>query len=176
MNRDETKEILMTMQAVYPNWKPESLTVTVNAWETMLKDYPKQVVEAALNTYIATSESAFAPSVSQLIGIIRTANTKPLAIVTSQEAWDLVCKASQNASYHAEEEFEKLPPLVKKAVGSASNLREMALMDISAMQTVEKSTFKRTYDALVQRQEEYEKIPARVRDLIQNTTQNILEG
>lgn len=176
MTRDEMKEVLIMMQATYPKWQPESLTATIDAWYALFRDYQKIAVDAALNTYIKTSDSAFAPSASQIMGIIRTANSKPLGVMTSQEAWDLVNRASQRALYYAEEEFEKLPPLVQKAVGSVANIREIAKMDSETVQGVEKSTFKRTYDMLVQRQEEYNKIPTSARTMIQNATQNLLEG
>ena len=47
MTRDEVINILMVIQAAYPNYKPQDKTVAVNTWYMMLKDYEKEVVEAA---------------------------------------------------------------------------------------------------------------------------------
>ena len=48
MTRDETIEILMVVQAAYPNYKPHDKTVTVNLWYEMLLDYSYQQVGAAV--------------------------------------------------------------------------------------------------------------------------------
>jgi len=175
MTRDETKEIVMKVDVLYPNWKPENLTLTVDAWWAVLREYPKDVVDAALSTFVTGNDTAFAPAPGQLIGIIRKANTKPLDGMTASEAWDLVYKALSNSSYNNNEEFEKLPELCQKAVGSAANLRSMAI-DENFNFGVEKSLFERKYEELQRRQEEYDKIPVSVRELIQGTELKMLEG
>ena len=52
MTRDETKEILMTIQATYPNFKPEDKTITINTWFTLLKDYDRKQIGVALRDFI----------------------------------------------------------------------------------------------------------------------------
>ena len=37
MTRDEVKEIVMVIYSTYPNWKPDDLKFTVNAWYLMLQ-------------------------------------------------------------------------------------------------------------------------------------------
>ena len=70
MTREETKELLMTINAIYPNFKvnPDQMTFTINAWHMVLKDYPATAINNALQKYANSSKSGFAPSVSQLIG------------------------------------------------------------------------------------------------------------
>ena len=177
MTRDETLGILMKIDVLFPNWKPENLTMTTDAWAAVLREYPKDVVEAALNTYVTGNESGFAPSVSQLLGIIRTANENPMDEMTPNEAWELVYNAIGNSIYHADEEFAKLPELCKKAIGNnPASLRELAVMDIDEVQNVTGSHFKRQYAELVKRKREYDKIPVNVRNLIAQTTQQMIEG
>ena len=67
MTRDETIELLMMVQAAFPNYKPQDKTVAVNTWFLMLADYPYQQVQMALKAYIATDTSGFAPSIGQII-------------------------------------------------------------------------------------------------------------
>ena len=38
MNRNQVIELLSTIQSLYPNFKVENKTFTVNAWFEMLKD------------------------------------------------------------------------------------------------------------------------------------------
>ena len=161
MTRDEIKEMLMVIQAAYPNYKPQDKTVAVNIWYMMLKDYEKEVVEAALKIYIASDTSGFAPAIGQLIDKINTVTAPPE--LNSMTAWGLVSKALRNGYYGAEQEFEKLPPTVKKAVGSSDNLRNWAQSDSKSIETVIQSNFIRTYEAEVRRKTEDAKTPPDVR-------------
>ena len=164
MTRDEVINILMVIQAAYPNYKPQDKTVAVNTWYMMLKDYEKEVVEAALKIYIASDTSGFAPAIGQLIDKINTVTAPPE--LNSMAAWGLVSMALRNGYYGAEQEFEKLPVTVQKAVGSPDNLRNWAQSDSKAIETVIQSNFMRTYETELKRQNEELKIPADVRQLI----------
>ena len=164
MTRDEVINILMVIQAAYPNYKPQDKTVAVNTWYMMLKDYEKEVVEAALKIYIASDTSGFAPAIGQLIDKINTVTAPPE--LNSMAAWGLVSTALRNGNYGAEQEFEKLPSTVKKAVGSPDNLRHWALSDSKSIETVIQSNFIRTYEAEVRRKSEADKTPPDVRALI----------
>lgn len=174
MTRDEIKEMLMVIQAAYPNYKPQDKTVAVNIWYMMLKDYEKEVVEAALKIYIASDTSGFAPAIGQLIDKINTVTAPPE--LNSMTAWGLVSKALRNGYYGAEQEFEKLPPTVKKAVGSSDNLRNWAQSDSKSIETVIQSNFIRTYEAEVRRKTEDAKTPPDVRALIDKISNQKLLG
>ena len=175
MTRDEVINILMVIQAAYPNYKPQDKTVAVNTWYMMLKDYEKEVVEAALKIYIASDTSGFAPAIGQLIDKINTVTAPPE--LNSMTAWGLVSKALSNGLNGAEKEFEKLPPTVKKAVGSPENLRHWAMSDVRSVETVIQSNFIRTYEAEVRRKNEAAKTPKDVRALIDKiSNQKFLES
>ena len=164
MQREDVVKVLMMIQAAYPNYKPQDKTVAANTWYMMLKDYEKEVVEAALKIYIASDTSGFAPAIGQLIDKINTVTAPPE--LNSMAAWGLVSTALRNGYYGAEQEFEKLPSTVKKAVGSPDNLRHWAQSDRKSIETVIQSNFMRTYETELKRQNEELKIPADVRHLI----------
>ena len=88
------------------------------------------------------------------------------------EAWALVSRALRNGYYGANEEFEKLPPLVQKAVGSPGNLRNWAQTDAKSIENVIQSNFMRAYKTVVNREKEVERMPADVRALIENVNKN----
>ena len=92
------------------------------------------------------------------------------------EAWSLVRRAISNSTYNAEQEFERLPEAVQRAVGSPANLREMAALDIERVETVEQSHFIRAYDAAIKRAAEDAKIPAKVREMLGQLAKPLLEG
>lgn len=166
MTREETIKLLMVIQSAYPSFKPPDKTVAVDTWYTILKDMDYNVVQMGLRAYITSDTSGFAPSIGQLINTIY-AIQNPQEL-NEMEAWFLVSRAIRNGYYGAVEEFNKLPPLVQKAVGSPDNLRNWALTDSKSIENVVQSNFMRTYRTVVNRENEIKKMPADVRTLIEN--------
>ena len=164
MTRDETIELLMMVQAAFPNYKPPDKTVAVNTWFLMLADYPYQQVQMALKAYIATDTSGFAPSIGQIIDKMQMINSH--AEQNEMEAWSLVSKALRNGNYKSREEFEKLPDLVKEAVGSPENLHNWAQSDIKSIESVIQSNFIKSYRLVVNRQKEMQKLPKDIKAMI----------
>lgn len=165
MTFSETQKILFAINVAYPNYKPQADPAeVVKLWAAMLKEYPYSKVSAALETFIRTDASGFAPSISQIINIIHMSDFD--TDMTAEEAWTLVNKAIQNSVYHAEEEFAKLPESVKRAVGSAENLRTLAQTDIETIQSVEKSHFIRTYNGVIRQEKIKRKIPDPVKQAL----------
>jgi len=174
MTRDEVKKILAVMFATYSNFKVDNMTVAVNAWEWALEDYEYRDISLALKDYIHNSGSGFAPSVSQLIAYVQKPKEIELdhSYTEEGEAWALVRKALSNSAYHSLEEFEKLPTLVQKALGSSSILKTMAL-DADFNEAVESSNFKRQYRNLVEKDKEYQRLPEEQKILIQQRSEGV---
>jgi len=160
MTREETVNLLMIVQAAYPNFKVEDKTVAVNTWYMMLQNYEYVHAETALRAYIATNASGFAPSIGQIIAEIYHINSPPQ--LNEMQAWALVRKAISNSTYHAKEEFNRLPKAVQRAVGQPSQLYTWAL-DKDFNEQVVSSNFMRSYRAEVQRESECRKLPKDVR-------------
>jgi len=159
MTREEVKELLMTIKAIYPNFnvKPEEMTPTINAWHLMLEEYPASAIAGSLKVYTRTNSTGFAPAVSQLInGLYKTRSNNQ---ISEGEAWALVKKAIQDGNYHAEERFNELPPLVQKAVGTSNMIRQWAMCESSEVNTVVMSNFQRNYKTILTRQEFDERVP-----------------
>lgn len=170
MTRDETIKLLMVIQAAYPNFKPPDKTVAVDTWYTMLRDMDYNVVQMGLRAYITSDTSGFAPSIGQLINTIYlTQNPQEL---NEMEAWSLVSKALRNGYYGAVEEFDNLPPLVQKAVGTPDNLRNWSQTNTESVENVIQSNFMRSYRTVVKREEEIKKMPADVQALIENANKD----
>lgn len=164
MTREETVKIIRIMVDSYPNYKPNNISETVDVWQMMLSDYDYNLVAMALKAYILSDTSGFAPSIGQLVANIQTI-TKPQEL-SEMEAWSLVRKAIGNGNYGSVEEFEKLPPTIQKAVGSADMIKRWAMSDSNEVSTVIQSNFLRSYRTAVKRDEEYAKMPEDVKKLI----------
>ena len=177
MTREETQELLLAISSLYPNFKPENKTLTINSWHWALEDYPVQAVKAALQIYIKTNKTGFAPSVSQLINAIHEPQDQ--SQLSEGEAWSLVKKAIQDGGYHAEERFNELPELVQKAVGSANMIHQWSQTDSDEVNTVIMSNFQRTYRTVVERQKFNDRVPAAlsgvVKGLVEKMDKKLIE-
>lgn len=171
MTREDTVDLVRSIVSIYPNWKPDNLTETVNAWHWSLEDYPAQLVKTALQIYIKTNNTGFAPSVSQLIGCMyEPTKNKGLS---EGEAWALVKKAIANGNYGSEEEYAKLPELVQRAVGGSQMIRQWAMCDTEEVNTVIMSNFQRTYKAILSKAEFDNKVPQQLSDVVQGITERL---
>lgn len=168
MTRDEVKKILMIIESAYPNYKPPNKTNAIDVWNLMLEEYTYQQVSVALKSYILSDTAGFPPSIGQLVGKLQTIQN-PNPHLNEMEAWGLVSKALKNGTYGADEEFAKLPELVQKAVGSASQLRNWATTDSNSIENVVQSNFMRTYRGVCSRENEISKMPTEIKNMI---TQN----
>lgn len=176
MTREEIKKIIGGIIVSYPNYKPQDMSMTVQMWEMMLGEYDYRTVTMALKSYITTDTSGFAPSIGQIIEKIRLINRKnDEQLLTEAEAWSLVSKALRNSTYHSKEEFDKLPELVQKAVGSHEMLSVWA-KDENYNENVVSSNFMRSYRAIVKRQEEYMALPTDVRQAIETAAVKQIGG
>lgn len=164
MTREEFAVLVKAMKAVYSSENFIADKDAFNVWYGLLQDLPYEQANLAVQKYM-TSER-FPPTIAD----IRTKATEIIAPVEESmselQAWALVQKAIRNSAYHAEEEFAKLPEACQRAVGTAVNLKEWALMDSDQVATIEQSHFVRNYRASVQKMKEEARLPENVRMLI----------
>lgn len=167
MTREETVKIIRIMSDCYPNYKPNNLSETVDVWQMMLDEYGYNQVSIALKAYVTSDTSGFAPSVGEIVAKIQLVS-QPQEL-DGMAAWGLVSNALRNGTYGAVEEFNKLPPLVRQAVGMPDNLKNWATSDYQTIETVIQSNFLRTYETVVKRANEINRMPDNIKSLIEKT-------
>ena len=169
MNYEETLAIMGVLKAAYPQYyrdmKRSDAESVVSLWTEMFKDEPANVVAVAVKAYIASDTKGFPPHIGAIKDAI--AKIKAPKSMTEQEAWLLVKNATRNGLYGSAEEFEKLPPICQKLVGSPSQLREWATMDSDTLNSVVASNFQRSYKVMEKRDKERLAIPSDVRDIME---------
>lgn len=138
----------------------------------VMGDYTYEQVSAGLKIFLASDTKGFPPSPGQVIDCILKITQPESMRLSEAEAWSIVRKAIEKGSYHAEEEYEKFPEAIKRAVGSPSNIRSMA-QDESFNEEVAKSLFERTYREMLNREREDAKIPQNVKQLIATTVMQL---
>ncbi|MBR2408935.1 MAG: hypothetical protein IKB07_08265 [Lachnospiraceae bacterium] len=174
MTREETKKLIQVMCAAYPNYRPTNLTDTVDVWHLMLEEYDYKNIALALKAFISTDTGGFAPSVGQVLGCYHSL-TAPEEL-NEMQAWGYVAKAIRNGIYAAEEEFAKLPPEVREAVGNSGNIREWATMDTGSIHSVVQSNFMRTYRAVLAKKNQMIRLPRDVKAMIAEKESKRLTG
>lgn len=168
MTFDETVDILRIVKAEWPqSFAKMSKTdgeARLNLWATMFADDDVRLVGAALKTIIAAGNREFAPGVGQIKEQMRKLVSK--GEKTEAEAWARILKAIRNSGYDSKRQFERLPPILQKIVGSPSQLREWGMMDSETLHSVVASNVQRAYRTMQQRENEAKKIPADVKAII----------
>lgn len=172
MTRDETKKIVAAVVQTYPNFKPENLSGMVDTWHMFLSDFDYESIKLALRAYVMSSNSGFAPSVSQLIGMLH--KPKELSQMGEAEAWALACSAIRDGLYHSKENFDRLPKLVQEAVGSHEQIKAWAMMSEEDVESVVASNFKKAYKRAVDRDMEIAKMPGEMLAMIGQTANRVM--
>ena len=168
MNRIDTIKLMTVLQTAYPQFyakkSDEEMNDAINLYMDMFQDEPAELVAMAVKALIKTRTSTWPPSIGEI-------NEKIMQItqpeeMTEQEAWALVLRASQNGTYGSEKEFEKLPEVLQRLVGSPKQLREWAAMDADVINSVVASNFMRSFRARAEHEREYLALPNDVKQVM----------
>ena len=168
MTRDDVIKIMSVLRGAYPHFyrdisKQEAYD-TINLWTDMFSNDDASIVASAVKSLIDGDDKGFPPTIGQVKAKMRLLVGSDE--LTEAEAWNLVSKAVKNGLYGAVEEFEKLPPAVKRIVGSPSQLRDWASMDSDMLHSVVASNFQRSYKVVATREKEIAALPDDVKKLI----------
>lgn len=156
MNKNEILKMLSILQISYPNFykgfDKEQLEQAIILYEEMFKEDDSKLVFRALKEVINTSE--YPPTIATIKNKIYeiSHHKEP----NNSELWDCLLKAIGNSSYHSEEEYEKLPQLVKEYVRNPRQLQEMAVMDSDVIHSVVKGQFMKQIEYIKQNYKEEE--------------------
>lgn len=165
MTREEVKQMLMVIDTQYPYFsKDKDLESIVSLWSKLLEPYNSAQMSQALYNYILSDKKGYAPTIGMLVDIYNSMERQELS---ETEAWSLVDKAVRNSTYHAQEEFEKLPRNVQLAVATPDQLAQWAKSDIMAYQTVVQANFMRSYKSVCERERHNALMPADVQSRIE---------
>ena len=176
MTKQETAQMLAILDATYPNFykdkSEEEMNGVVAIWSEMFKDCDYELTMFAVKELINTSK--YVPTIAsikeKMYDITHTNEESP------SELWDKLLVAIRNGYYGAEEEFKKLPDIVKEFVGSPRQLREIAEMDSDTIHSVVKGQFLRQIENLKQRVKEKEMMLPEVRQFLLGEEQKYLEN
>lgn len=168
MTLEETSAVMDILTVAYPqfyrNQTDEEKLMAAKLWTEMFSEEDVSIVLKAVKALIATDKKGYPPHIGAVKDKILKMTTPEE--MTELEAWGYVRKAISNGIYGAAEEFEKLPPIVKRLVGSSNQIREWAIMDVDTVDSVVASNFQRSFRARAEKEREFMALPADVKDMV----------
>lgn len=126
MNREDIKRLLGMITITYPNFKLNDPALAVDVWHQILEPDDAQNIFDAFSVYARTDTSGFAPSPGKLHMMIADRLSDE---IDEGEIMTMLTLASRNANYGFQEEFDKMPKALQKAVGSPTNIRNWGQME-----------------------------------------------
>ncbi len=170
MNLQETSSLLLILRTAYPNFyrnmTKEEASATIKLWHTMFENDDFELVKFAVYKLIET-HSGFPPDIAGVKEKLRELISAVTGEPTDEELWQILKKALSNGYYGAVEEFNKLPPVVQRYLGSPSGLRDLALVDEKIINTVTHGQFMRQIGILRERHDFERSLPEPVKNAIQ---------
>lgn len=167
MERTDVLAVMSVLRGAYPQFyrgiDKREAEDTVNLWADLFSRDNPALVLAAVKSFIEADSKGFPPVPGQIKEKLRLL-TEPEGM-TELEAWGLVSRALKNGLYGAREEFERLPVICRRIVGSAETLREWSMLDPDHVQSVISSHFQRAYRNIAARERELDRLPAEVKRL-----------
>ena len=171
MTKDDTKKMIMYLRTAYKGFCEDmNLTDVVNVWYDAFKDEDVRVASEATRNY--TMRSQYPPTIAGIQEQIDLLKSKD----TDTELWALIVKAAKNSTYGAAEEYEKLPEVCQKFVGSPTALKDFGQIDPGTLQTVVKSQFIKTAPKIREHTNTQNGLPDSVRAVIETAKQRLLES
>lgn len=142
------------MQTSYPrfyaNMTSNELKTTLEVWFKMFEQDEFELVKLAVESLIATLE--FPPTIADVKKEIKKIADSATDQNTGIDEWNMIRKAIRNSCYNAKEEFDRLPSVAQRFVGSPQQLRDWAVMcDFNA--DVVRGQFMKQYESLKEREE-----------------------
>ena len=169
MTDQDVSKMFLVVKAAYPrvfkDYDAQMIENYIAAWSMVFADVPAEKGFAGLKTYLSTEKTGFPPSPGQVMDCIN--RLTPDGLPNEMAAWSMVNKAVSNSLYNADEEFKKLPQIVRRAIRNPARLKEWAQMDVASFQTVEQSNFMRTYRAEVEHERMTMKVPQDIRPALE---------
>lgn len=166
MTVDEWKQIVKGLKAVYadPRFIPDENAM--NMWYQLLKDLPYDLVSSATQAHMMQETAPPYPaSIRKQVAELTTPDEER---ISDLEAWSMVTVAVRNGIRGSRKEYDKLPPLVQKAIGSPSRIYELARGNSSDLD-YEKNVFLRSYRALIDKSRRDRELSRPLRASIEQT-------
>lgn len=170
MTDSDAGKLIYTIRAVYPGhfqkYSQADLKNMVAAWTLVLGDFTYEQASVGLRIYMASDTKGFPPTPGQVIDCLSKHLGDQTLELTNTECVSMIRRALRNSSYHAEDEYNKLPEICQRAVGTPRNLQEWAVLNSDEVETVVMSQIIRSLEAMRRRMKDDARLPGQIKKMI----------
>lgn len=164
-------KLALAYPAQYARLGAAELKGQIEFWSGTMEGYSLEQAVIGLRVFLRGDTKGFAPVPGQVIDCIERVQRPAEEGYTNTECIALIRKAIGNSLYHAEEAFERLPELCRRAVGTPRSLTEWAQLDSREVETVVSSQIIRALEATRVRMREDAKLPPSVREALRGASE-----
>ena len=169
MMLDDVIKALALVKAAYPAFYAKMTARdaenVIALWADMFADDDPRVIALAVKDCIATHDG-YPPSIAAIKNrakqLVRDASDAP----GIDDLWALFARACSNGIYGAQEEFNKLPPVLQRFAGSPRALYDYAMMDGDTFNSVVRGQFYKRVQAMQEQEERAALMPPEVKALL----------
>lgn len=171
MTVKEATKLCFVVQKSYPKYfekyNKDDTQVMIDMWAKVSEGYSYEQMNAGLIQFMRSDDKGFPPTIGQVINQVERLRPQDATAMTEAEAWSIIHAAICDSTYHAQERFDALPPVLQRAVGSPQNLKEWAMMEDGELKLpVIESNVMRSFKAAAKMEREERLIPESIKGLI----------
>jgi hypothetical protein len=170
--------MLALLKTAYPNFYSKmtrtEAEAVVTLWAEMFAEDDVNIVKYAMKELIAT-HSGFPPDIAAIKSKMRECVSVAVNEPTTEELWQKLKKAASNGFYGAKEEFDRLPPILQRYVGSPNGLTDLAKIDSDTFNTVTRGQFYKQIEIVKERERYSAKMPDEIKMLISSLHNSLTE-
>nr|DAJ20198.1 MAG TPA: replisome organizer [Siphoviridae sp. ctjRi1] len=170
MTAQEASAFLSKLAQAYPaqyaRLGAAELKGQIELWSGTMEGYSLEQAVVGLQVFLRGDTKGFPPVPGQVIDCIERVQRPVEDGYTNAECVALIRRAIGDSLYHAEEAFERLPELCRRAVGTPRNLTEWGQLDSREVETVVMSQIIRSLEATRVRMREDAKLPPSIREAL----------
>ena len=164
-------KLALAYPAQYARLGAAELKGQIELWSGTMEGYSLEQAVVGLRVFLRGDTKGFAPVPGQVIDCIERVQRPAEEGYTNTECIALIRRAIGDSLYHAEEAFERLPELCRRAVGTPRNLAEWGQLDSREVETVISSQIIRALEATRVRMREDAKLPPSVREALRGASE-----
>lgn len=169
MTRDETKGVFALLRTAFPQfyskYPAEDLRLAIDLWAEMFAADDVNIVKYALHKIISTAK--FPPTIGEVKETMRGLMQAATNEATDEELWQMLKGALRDGIWGAEDAFDKLPPILKRYCGTASTIRDLAVIDTDTLDTVYHGQFLKQISTIRNREESLRDMPEGIKGMMQ---------
>ena len=149
----------------YSKMKTKDMALVLDLWAETFAMEDVNIVKVALLELIST-HTGFPPDIAAVKSKIKDLVSVATGEPTDAELWQMLKRAASRGYYGAEAEFEKLPRVLQRFVGSPATIREYSMIDSDTFNTVVHGQFLKQIKIIRDREDYDMRLPENVKAFI----------